>query len=54
MESISTYNHEHERILKTRRDLDEQWRYYVVLITVLFQNKCGRKNREMIGGGAKK
>jgi hypothetical protein len=43
MESISTYNHEHEIMLKTRRDLDEEYRYYGVLITVSFQNKCGRK-----------
>jgi hypothetical protein len=23
---FSTYNYEHERMLKTRRDLDEEWR----------------------------
>jgi hypothetical protein len=48
MESILTSNHEHKRMLKTRRDLDEEYRYYVVLMAVLFQNKCGRNKREMM------
>jgi hypothetical protein len=39
MELMSTYNHEHERMFKTRRDVDEEQHYYVLLITVSFQNQ---------------
>jgi hypothetical protein len=39
MESMSTYNHEHEKMLKTRRDVNEEQHYYVLLITVSFQKQ---------------